>query len=122
MQDVFESVFDEPMTRRKLIQGIAAAGAATWVANSATGQALAATSNHILKNDFAHFQAIAPSSGDALQVPNGYAADILIAWGDEFAPGMKFGYNCDYAGFYPLDGKSNDGLLWVNHEYVIPFF
>lgn len=122
MSDVFESVFDEPMTRRRLIQGIAAAGAATWVANSATGQALAAASDHIVKNDFAHFQALAPSSADALEVPAGYAADVLIAWGDEFAPGLKFGYNCDYCSFHPLDGKTNEGLLWVNHEYIVPFF
>ena len=122
MSDLFESVFDEPMTRRRLIQGIAAAGAATWVANSATGQALAAASDHIVKNDFAHFQALAPSSADALEVPAGYAADVLIAWGDEFAPGLKFGYNCDYCSFHPLDGKTNEGLLWVNHEYIVPFF
>lgn len=122
MTDFFESAFDEPMSRRRLIQGVAAAGAATWAANSLTGRALAATQNHIVKNDFAHFQAIAPSTADALEVPRGYAADVLISWGDEFAPGLKFGYNCDYCSFHPLEGKSNEGLLWVNHEYIIPFF
>lgn len=122
MTDFFESALIEPMSRRRLIKGIAAAGAATWAANSVTGQAFAAAQAHIVKNDFAHFRAIPPSPADALQVPDGYAADVVIAWGDEFARGMKFGYNCDYCGFYPLEGKSNDGLLWVNHEYVIPFF
>jgi len=30
-----------------------------------------------------------------------------------------FGYNNDYTGFVPIDGRtSNDGYLWVNHEYV----
>lgn len=122
MNDVFESAFEEPMTRRKLIQGVAAAGAATWIAHSATGQAFAAASDHIVKSNFAHFQAIAPSSADALQVPSGYAADVLIAWGDEFGPGLKFGYNCDYCSFHPLGGKTDEGLLWVNHEYIVPFF
>jgi uncharacterized protein len=122
MPDYFESVFDEPMSRRRLIKGFAATGAATWLAGSATGRALAAAQDHVLKNDFAHFRAIAPSSADALQVPEGYVAEVLLAWGDEFAPGLKFGYNCDYCSFYPLDGKTDDGLLWVNHEYVIPFF
>jgi secreted PhoX family phosphatase len=122
MNDFFESAFNEPMSRRRLIKSIAASGAATWAAHSLTGQALAAAGDHVVKNDFAHFRAIPASSGDALQVPAGYTADVLIAWGDEFAPGMRFGYNCDYTGFYPLEGKSNDGLLWVNHEYVIPFF
>ncbi|HWG55311.1 MAG TPA: alkaline phosphatase PhoX [Gaiellaceae bacterium] len=122
MTDIFESAFAESMSRRRLIQSIAAAGAATWVAGSATGRALGATADHIVKNDFAHFRAIAPSAADALEVPDGYSADVVIAWGDEFAPGMRFGYNCDYSAFYPLEGKSDEGLLWINHEYVIPFF
>jgi secreted PhoX family phosphatase len=122
MPDYFASAFDQPMSRRRLIQGIAAAGAATWLASSGSGRAFAAAQDHILQNDFAHFRAIGPSAADALEVPEGYSADVLLAWGDEFAPGLRFGYNCDYCSFYPLEGKTDDGLLWVNHEYVIPFF
>ena len=122
MTDYFDAAFGLPMTRRRLIKGIAATGAATWLAHSTTGRALGAAEDHIRKNDFAHFRAIAPSPADALEVPDGYVVDMLLKWGDEFAPGMRFGYNCDYSGWYPLDGKTNEGLLWVNHEYIIPFF
>ncbi len=123
MTDFFASAFDAPLTRRRLVKGIAAAGAATWAANSATGRALASAENHIRKGDFAHFRAIAPSSADAFEVPEGYAVDTLLKWGDEFGPGLRFGYNCDYCAFYPLQaGKTDEGLIWVNHEYVIPFF
>lgn len=122
MSDFFERAIEAPMSRERLIKSIAAAGAATWAANSLTGRALAAAENHVLRNDFAHFRAIAPSSADALEVPDGYAADVLISWGDEFGPGMKFGYNCDYSAFFPLDGRTDEGLIWVNHEYISPFF
>ena len=47
---------------------------------------------------------------------------MLLSWGDEIAPGLKFGFNNDYLAFIPLDGKTNEGILWVNHEYPSPFF
>jgi secreted PhoX family phosphatase len=55
-------------------------------------------------------------------VPDGYAVDVLLKWGDEFGDGLRFGYNCDYATWFPVEGRTDDVLLWVSHEYVIPFF
>lgn len=117
MTDVFEAAFTSPMTRRLLIKRVAAAGAATWAAGTLPTLARASGGG-----DFSHFSAIAPSSADALQVPDGYAVDVVIKWGDEFAPGMKFGYNCDYSTFFPMSGSGDEGLIWVNHEYIVPFF
>ena len=122
MADIFDAAFEQTFSRRRLVTGIAAAGAATWAANSLTGRALAAVDEHIRRNDFAHFRAIAPSAADALEVPDGYVVDMLLKWGDEFGNGLRFGYNCDYTGWYALPGKTDEGLLWVNHEYIIPFF
>lgn len=69
-------------------------------------------------------------------VAKGYAANILIRWGDPvlsdapvFAPDAKtpqaqerqFGSNNDFIGFFPLPWNSNNsvhGLLAVNHEYA----
>ncbi len=63
----------------------------------------------------------------------GYDAQVLMRWGDrifadapEFDPmkqtaeaqSKQFGYNNDYVGFIPLDGKPDHGLLVVNHEYT----
>jgi uncharacterized protein len=130
MTDVFESAFTTPMTRRLLIKRIAVAGAATMAAGTLPGRALAGLADDGAGN-FARFNAIGPSSSDDVRVPDGYVVDVVIKWGEEFAPGMKFGYNCDYSTFFPLrgrgdddddDGGSAEGLIWVNHEYVIPFF
>jgi uncharacterized protein len=126
MTDVFDSAFTSPMTRRLLIRRVAAAGAATWVAGALPTAAWADGDGG---GDFARFTAIGPSTADELQVPEGYVVDVVIKWGDEFAPGLKFGYNCDYSTFFPLRGRGDDddrgsdeGLIWVNHEYVIPYF
>lgn len=80
------------------------------------------------------------ASLDAVVVPDGYAHNVVIRWGDPVLPGapafdfdyqtpeaaaQQFGYNCDYIGFFPLasgngPGGSRRGLLAVNHEYTIP--
>jgi secreted PhoX family phosphatase len=73
-----------------------------------------------------------------LHVPDGYAAQVLLQWGDpvftdapDFDPVQQtaakqqrlFGYNCDYTAFLPLPyGSENaqQGLLCVNHEFIDP--
>ena len=59
-----------------------------------------------------------PSEKDALQLTNGLSYEVLIKWKDAISKDDKFGFNNDYTAFIPLDGNPNDGLLWVNHEYV----
>lgn len=121
MTDIFERAFDLPMTRRRLIKGVAAAGLATWAAGAAP-RALASGGGN-----FRDFVAIPPSASDELQVPDGYVADVVIKWGDVFgrdASGKElvFGYNCDYSAFFPFTGRGDDGLIYVSHEYLVPFF
>ncbi len=120
MEKIFETAFETPVTRRQLIKNIAAAGTATYAAGALTG--LARADDDYRHADFTRFRAIAPSSADELQVPDGFVADVLIKWGEEFADGLTFGYNCDYSAWFPLRRKGDEGLLWINHEYVIPFF
>lgn len=80
------------------------------------------------------FRPVPPGSGDAVRVPEGYEAQILLRWGDPVMPGappfdprkqsaaaqsLQFGYNADYVGFIPLQpggGAAHHGLLVVNHE------
>ncbi|HEX2044167.1 MAG TPA: alkaline phosphatase PhoX [Gaiellaceae bacterium] len=118
MEKYFESAFQAPITRRALIKGIAAAGAATW-AGGLTGTALGAVNG---RGDFTSFRAIAPSAADEVQVPDGYAVDVVAKWGDELGDGLVFGYNCDYSAWFPFRGRGDEGLIYVSHEYLVPFF
>ncbi len=75
------------------------------------------------------------AGSDAMHhVAPGYEADVLIRWGDKVLSGapsfdpngqtsaaqsQQFGYNNDFLGYLPIDGRSDRGLLVVNHEYTI---
>lgn len=69
------------------------------------------------------FPGIDPSREDQLLLADGLQYKVLMRWGDRInKQGETFGFNNDFTCFLPLDGKSNEGLLWVNHESVIPQF
>lgn len=76
---------------------------------------------------------IAPSTEDAVVIPEGFEQDVVIRWGDKLfssAPDFDpmnqtaasqeghFGYNCDFLGFFDIDAGSE--LMMVNHEYTNP--
>jgi uncharacterized protein len=87
------------------------------------------------------FGPVAPSKRDAVIVPDGYRADVVLRWGDPLvgdAPRLdaarvaagalleptaaadqerQFGYNCDGLGVFERDGRT---LLCVNHEFPSP--
>jgi hypothetical protein len=119
-------------SRRSFIKGIAAAGASTAVALTADAAGLDLLGEDAAAqaglNDFSSFRAIAPSSADALSVPEGYRADVIIRYGDPFTTAdgetLTYGYNNDFLAFFPLPAgseRSDEGLLFVNHEYPGPF-
>ncbi len=57
---------------------------------------------------------------DDVVVPPEYERYVIVSWGDRVFPNEDdyVGYNNDYTSFIPLDRSSNDGYLWINHEYV----
>jgi len=66
---------------------------------------------------------IDPSHEDALKLARGLKYDVLIKWEDAISDSDTFGFNNDFTAFIPFDEENpNDGILWVNHEYVDPFF
>ena len=64
-----------------------------------------------------------PSDTDDLLLADGLDYHTIIKWGDKISATDTFGFNNDFTCFIPLDDKNpKDGLLWVNHEYINPFF
>lgn len=60
---------------------------------------------------------------DKLLLSNGLEYDILIKWNDPISDLDQFGFNNDYLAFVPFDpNQPDDGMLWVNHEYLQELF
>ena len=61
---------------------------------------------------------------DDVVLPQGYRYDVLAEWGDRFGPPdeptrqISFGFNADYTGLVPVQGKPDEFFLIVNHEYI----
>lgn len=68
-------------------------------------------------------EGLVASDKDDLLLTKGLNYHTLIKWNDKISDADTFGFNCDFTCFIPFDDKyPEDGLLWVNHEYVHPLF
>ncbi len=68
-------------------------------------------------------QGLSPSHEDKLRLTEGLNYHIICQWGEVInSAGDAFGFNNDFTSFLPLNGSDSEGLLWVNHESVIPEF
>ncbi len=117
------------LSRRVLGRGLLAVIAVEALVSVPGGEAQAADG---AVRSFA-FAEVAAGADATHHVAGGYDADVLIRWGDAVmtdapafepnkqaaaAQALQFGYNNDFIGFLPLDGRSDHGLLVVNHEYT----
>ncbi|EJF52742.1 putative phosphatase [Saprospira grandis DSM 2844] len=70
------------------------------------------------------FKGLAAKTEDQLLLDEGLEYQILAKWQDEISPQDKFGFNNDYTAYIPLQQGPDlqEGLLWVNHEYLDPLF
>jgi secreted PhoX family phosphatase len=79
------------------------------------------------------FTPVAPNTADQVTVPEGYAQNIVIRWGEPILRGApafdatqqtaaaqakQFGYNCDFLSLLPLPGEYGRQILVANHEYT----
>lgn len=63
---------------------------------------------------------IFPSTADDVVLVDDLEYDVLISRGDLINDKMAFGSHNDYIAYLPID--KNEGILWVNHEFVTPLF
>jgi secreted PhoX family phosphatase len=130
----FQDIASIRFSRRAALKGLLATSALT-----AVGGALAPINKAAAAAESSLKFAEVPHGYDAeFHVAEGYDAQILLRWGDkvvagapDFAPGKltaaaqsgQFGYNCDFIAYLPLPAgstNSENGLLFVNHEYTNP--
>jgi secreted PhoX family phosphatase len=123
---LFQDVVAARLSRRALLQGGLAAAAVTVL-----GRGVPATGASPLG-----FTGVPVSTADAVRVPDGYAVDVLYAWGDPISDGPAFrpdagntaaeqerqaGMHHDGIHYFSLPAGSTTstrGLLAVNHEYT----
>ena len=79
------------------------------------------------------FAPVAPNTDDVVTVPDGYAQNVVIRWGEPILRGApafdpekqtakaqagQFGYNNDFLALLPLPGERGRQILVANHEYT----
>jgi uncharacterized protein len=132
----FEEVVEARVSRRGFLGGgLATAAAVSLGGVSALLKAVPASAQNRgrgPRRPLLGFQGIAVSDADTVVVPQGYTAEVLIAWGDPVSNGPAFeqdasnsaadqarqwGMHNDGLVYFPIDG-SRRGLLVQNHEYT----
>ncbi len=74
-----------------------------------------------------YFDPIEASNEDKLILPEGFNFTVIRKWGEKISQSENFGFNNDYVAYLPIDlhsegNNSEDGLLFVNHEFPSPLF
>jgi secreted PhoX family phosphatase len=129
----FQDVVAARLSRRGFLGGSMAVGAAATMGGVGTLlDAVPAQAKHWRAKPLLGFTGIATSIEDKVLVPEGYTANVLIAWGDPVSKGPAFAQNAsnsaadqarqwgmhnDGVVYFPIHG-SRHGLLVQNHEYT----
>lgn len=66
------------------------------------------------------FDPLAPAIEDRLRLVEGLSYREVLRWEQPLREGLQVGMHNDYLAFFPLPGTPDEGLLWVNHEYITP--
>jgi hypothetical protein len=129
-----QTLLERRLDRRRLLGGGVGIAALTLAARSGYSQTAAPSA--------LTFRRVVPSKADAVIVPEGYRADVVLRWGDPLnadsaaldaasvarggllapeaavAQETQFGCNCDGIGLFALDASRS--LICVNHEFPQP--
>lgn len=125
-------------SRRKFLTYMGSSTAALVVASSGldglTTKANAMTADHLMNGQAkgngkaltAPFKPVQRSWENELVLPNGYKYNIIASYGDKInSKGEIFGDSADLTVYFPIDSlkggnNSEEGLIWVNHEFPEP--
>ncbi|WP_227370588.1 PhoX family protein [Halomonas sp. M20] len=137
----FSSILERNWSRRHVMRGGLALAASTLFGNLGLVQADSPVNDPTrpspsaaARNIKLRFEPVPGSKTDAVVVPKGYTATILAPWGTPLnrqASAWKsdgsnsaqdqanaVGMHHDGMHFFAIDGRSDDGLLLVNNEYI----
>ncbi|MGZ8919651.1 MAG: PhoX family protein [Limisphaerales bacterium] len=140
--DSIQEVLARRFSRREMLRNTLAGVPALVLTTSALTGNVASAFGRTLPNarpSGLGFSPISLTRQDDVVVPDGYAYQLLIGWGDPIftsSPELnlnsqngatqagQFGYNCDFIGYFGLphyDSQNpNRAILAVNHEYTDP--
>ncbi|MCD8528863.1 MAG: DUF839 domain-containing protein [Chitinophagales bacterium] len=66
------------------------------------------------------FNSIDAVKADEVRLAEGLHYNLIAKFEDAISDADYFGTHNDYLAFFPLKDKENEGILWVNHEYLDP--
>ncbi|WP_305459102.1 PhoX family protein [Photobacterium leiognathi] len=137
----FEDVLQANLQRRSILKGglgvsamtaLGAFGLAGCNSSSSTEGTTAKVADR--SQAVLNFDSIPGSLTDAVSIPSGYTAQVLVPWGtplnangnvwkndgtnDSTDQLNALGMHHDGMHFFPLNEASTDGLLCINHEYI----
>ncbi|WP_305832066.1 PhoX family protein [Photobacterium leiognathi] len=137
----FEDVLQANLQRRSILKGglgvsamtaLGAFGLAGCNSSSSTEGTTAKVTDR--SQAVLNFDSIPGSLTDAVSIPSGYTAQVLVPWGtplnadgnvwkndgtnDSTDQLNALGMHHDGMHFFPLNEASTDGLLCINHEYI----
>lgn len=129
----FQTVVDSAVSRRGFLRSGTGLTAAMFLGLGGGLAGCATSASHGSGKPLMGFKAILISTSDSLQIAPGYTASVLAPWGTPLIDGapnfkgdgsedaatqaLQVGDNHDGIHFFALDGKNDEGLLVMNHEY-----
>lgn len=129
----FQTVVDSAVSRRGFLRSGTGLTAAMFLGLGGGLAGCATSASHGSGKALMGFKAIPISTSDSLQIAPGYTASVLAPWGTPLIDGapnfkgdgsedaatqaLQVGDNHDGIHFFALDGKNDEGLLVMNHEY-----
>lgn len=136
----FEDVLEASLSRRSILKGglgisaMTAFGAFGLAGCNSSDSGSTVSSGSGASKAVLNFESIPGSLTDAVSIPQGYTAQVLVPWGTPLnAQGSAWqndgtntstdqlnalGMHHDGMHFFPLNDSTTDGLLCINHEYI----